>query len=103
MQFLFVSRHFIRIKGYTVLKIDLIYPLFAHEVVLEIILQHIDQMIVSSVPTHSLGRHETVRIWYYYFHQRSSGLHAKALSPHIYTGLWESEGLHLPALARYDG
>ena len=53
MQFLFVSRHFIRIKGYTVLKIDLIYPLFAHEVVLEIILQHIDQMIVSSVPTHS--------------------------------------------------
>ena len=53
MQFLFVSRHFIRLKGYIVVKIDLIYPLFAHEVVLEIILQHIDQMTVSSVPTHS--------------------------------------------------
>lgn len=26
MQFLFVSRHFIRLKGYTVVEIDLIYP-----------------------------------------------------------------------------
>lgn len=26
MQFLFVSRHFIRLKSYTVVEIDLIYP-----------------------------------------------------------------------------
>lgn len=52
MQFLFVSRHFIRLKGYTV-EIDLIYPLFAHEVTWGILLPHTGQMTVSSVPTHS--------------------------------------------------
>ena len=53
MQFLFVSRHFIRLKGYTVVEIDLIYPLFAHEVTWEILLPHTGQMTVSSAPIHS--------------------------------------------------
>lgn len=53
MQFLFVSRHFIRLKGYTVVEIDLIYPLFVHEVIQEKLLPHTGQMIVSSAPIHS--------------------------------------------------
>lgn len=53
MQFLFVSRHFIRLKGYTVVEIDLIYPLFAHEVIWDILLPHTGQMTVSFAPTHS--------------------------------------------------